>query len=194
MEGFVRVSAIGFNEEEVMTEQSKGKKQVPIWLQSEAEKAKITQQKVIQAEEKRKVSKLPLGLGWMCKCWRLSFVFNGRARRREYWLFYVWELISYCVLPYFVLHFVLYMVIAVRVIGGGIGTTDSNIADTIADTAGVLTILIFLFPLTAVFVRRMHDTGRSGLWMFVPIVSLIFLLQDSQKRTNKYGENPKGIM
>ncbi|MDB4574874.1 DUF805 domain-containing protein, partial [Akkermansiaceae bacterium] len=58
-------------------------------------------------------------------------------------------------------------------------------------------MLAVFIPGLAVFVRRMHDTGRSGWWFllnFVPfgaIVVIVFLAQDSNPDANKYGENPK---
>ena len=62
---------------------------------------------------------------------------------------------------------------------------------------GGLYMLGVLIPGLAVFVRRMHDTGRSG-WRFflnlVPfgaIVVIVFLAQDSNPEANKFGENPK---
>lgn len=58
--------------------------------------------------------------------------------------------------------------------------------------------LIFLIPGICVYVRRLHDTGRSGWWFFInfipligPIVGLVFLLLDGNIGTNKYGEDPK---
>jgi uncharacterized membrane protein YhaH (DUF805 family) len=60
--------------------------------------------------------------------------------------------------------------------------------------------LAVLLPGLGVFVRRMHDTGRSGWWFFINfvplvgwIISLIFLVQDSKPGDNQYGPNPKGI-
>jgi uncharacterized membrane protein YhaH (DUF805 family) len=51
-----------------------------------------------------------------------------------------------------------------------------------------------------VFVRRLHDTGRSGWWfwiLLVPIIGviviLVFFCTDSQKEANQYGPNPKGL-
>jgi hypothetical protein len=50
----------------------------------------------------------------------------------------------------------------------------------------------------AVYIRRLHDTGRSGSWWLigmVPIIGeiilLVYLVSDSEPRTNIYGPNPK---
>ena len=57
--------------------------------------------------------------------------------------------------------------------------------------------LIILIPNISVFVRRMHDIGRSGWWYwiaFVPIagaiVLLVFLLTGSNRGDNQYGPEP----
>lgn len=96
-------------------------------------------------------------------------VFNGRATRREYWLFF---LISMGVA--FVMGFI----------------------DGFLKTGGVLQALYnlaLLVPSIAVGVRRMHDTDRSGWWLLLPIVNLVFLAQDSQPGPNRFGPNRKGI-
>jgi uncharacterized membrane protein YhaH (DUF805 family) len=107
--------------------------------------------------------------------------FNGRARRSEYWVF---ALIS-CVISYGLLF------IDMAIFGtefGGLGILSS-----------VYTLAVFL-PALAVTVRRLHDTGRSGLWIFIiliplvgGIVFLVFLATDSQRGPNKYGPYPKDV-
>ena len=61
-----------------------------------------------------------------------------------------------------------------------------------------LWLLFALVPSLAVFWRRMHDTGRSGLnflWALIPpvglVIILIYLCQDSDPDENRYGLNPK---
>ncbi len=58
--------------------------------------------------------------------------------------------------------------------------------------------LATLIPSLAVGIRRLHDTGKSGWWIFIslipfvgPIILLIFLVKDSDPGTNLYGPNPK---
>lgn len=64
---------------------------------------------------------------------------------------------------------------------------------------GTLFFLACLLPLLAVSVRRLHDVGRSGLWLligFVPfggIVTFVFACIDSEPYTNQYGPPPKPI-
>jgi len=65
----------------------------------------------------------------------------------------------------------------------------------------ILYALAVLLPSLAVAVRRLHDTGRSGLWYFivlVPIVGVIMLLiwfcQPSQPGPNQYGAVPSSTL
>lgn len=58
--------------------------------------------------------------------------------------------------------------------------------------------LAMLVPSLAVAVRRLHDVGKSGWWIFINLVPLIgsiwfliLMLQDSQPGENQYGPNPK---
>lgn len=102
-------------------------------------------------------------------------VFSGRARRKEYWMFLLFNFIVAFVIG-FVLGF----------IGGilGIGTA-------LSDPASVIYVLAVLIPGIAVGVRRMHDIGRSGWWILFPLVNLVFLSLNSQPNENEYGPNPK---
>jgi uncharacterized membrane protein YhaH (DUF805 family) len=113
--------------------------------------------------------------------------FSGRARRSEYW--------------YFALYNMIFGVVAIA-IDNALGTTFENF-DGIGINYGYVYLAYILFtfiPGLAVFVRRMHDIGKSG-WMFlvalIPIAGAIWLLvllfTDSQFGDNKYGPNPKAI-
>ncbi|EJM70119.1 putative membrane protein [Pseudomonas sp. GM50] len=53
--------------------------------------------------------------------------------------------------------------------------------------------LAMFVPSIAAAIRRMHDTNRSGWWILLPIVNIVFLAQDSQPGDNRFGPNPKGI-
>jgi uncharacterized membrane protein YhaH (DUF805 family) len=104
--------------------------------------------------------------------------FSGRARRKEYWLFTLYNIIIYVAL-----------VILVAMVGFLPGGAEG--------VFGAFYMVGVLIPALAVSVRRLHDTGRSGWWFllnFVPfgaIVVLVFLVQDSNPASNKFGENPK---
>jgi uncharacterized membrane protein YhaH (DUF805 family) len=108
-------------------------------------------------------------------------VFNGRARRKEYWMFYLFNFIIGLVLG---------------IIGGIVGATAKSGINILSGLYG----LAVLIPFIAVSVRRLHDTSRSGWWLLInlvpfigPIVFLVFMASDSQPGENQYGPNPKEI-
>ena len=102
--------------------------------------------------------------------------FNGRARRSEYWFFFL---------------FVVLVSIVLSFLGGMLGAP--GLARILY---GLFVIAIFVPSLSLIW-RRLHDTGRSGLWFlltFIPIgqiVLLVFFCLDSQPGDNEYGPNPK---
>jgi uncharacterized membrane protein YhaH (DUF805 family) len=51
--------------------------------------------------------------------------------------------------------------------------------------------LAVLIPSIAVGVRRMHDVGKSGWYLIIPIYSLILAFTQGEKGSNQYGADPK---
>ncbi len=111
---------------------------------------------------------------WYLKALRQYADFEGRARRKEYWMFTLFNLI--------------FAILAV-VIDGLIGT---------GAIIYLFYVLATIIPNLSVSVRRLHDVGKSG-WMYlvalIPLVGFIWLLvlftTDSQPGDNEYGQNPK---
>ena len=108
--------------------------------------------------------------------------FSGRARRQEYWLFFLFNFIAAFVVGF---------------IGGFLASVTG--VDAFAFLGAIYNLAV-LIPSFAVFCRRMHDTGRSGWWWLIGlipfvggIVLLVFCCLDSQPGENQYGPNPKGI-
>ena len=100
--------------------------------------------------------------------------FSGRARRTEYWMFF---------LVYFVIALVIGVVEGLLSIGGYL--------------TGIFA-LVHLLPSLGVTVRRLHDTGRSGWWIllsFIPIIGalvlLYFMVIAGPAAPNEYGPDPK---
>lgn len=117
-------------------------------------------------------------MNWYLEVLKKYAVFSGRARRKEYWMFYLVN----CV------------------IGALIGIIEVMAGMSPQSALTILYSLVILIPSFAVAVRRLHDTGRSGWWLLialVPIVGAIVLLvmvvQDSQPGDNQYGPNPKAM-
>lgn len=111
--------------------------------------------------------------------------FSGRARRKEYWMFILINMLISIAIG-FVAGFV----------GGALGLS-SNMSMALA----LLYSVAVFVPSLAVSVRRLHDTGRSGWWLLIVLVPilgglalLVFAVQDSQPGSNQYGNNPKMAM
>lgn len=92
--------------------------------------------------------------------------FKGRARRSEYWYFTLFNGI---------------MIILWATICGLLGQVK------IANTMSYATLL----PGIAVAVRRMHDVGKSGWYLLIPIYNIILCCTDGNRGSNEYGEDPK---
>ena len=111
-------------------------------------------------------------MDWYVKVLKNYAVFNGRARRKEYWMFVLFNLIiSFCL----------------GILEGILGLA-SNTDQSILGTIYSLAVLI---PSIAVGIRRMHDVDRSGWWIICPIVNLVFAVTDGTTGPNQYGPDPK---
>jgi uncharacterized membrane protein YhaH (DUF805 family) len=118
-------------------------------------------------------------MNWYLDAWKNYANFQGRARRKAYWMFVLFNIIALVILS---------------LIEGALGLSGQN-------GYGILTglyALAMILPLIALAVRRLHDTGRSGWWLLIglvpligPIVLIVFYVTDSQPGTNEYGPNPK---
>ncbi len=124
-------------------------------------------------------------MSWYLAALQKFAVFGGRARRKEYWLFVLFNAIIVTVL--FTLAF-----LPPSGPGEGLGLAISFLL--------ILYVLAIAVPSLAVAIRRLHDLGKSGWWMlisFIPIAGAIWLLilfaSDSQPGDNAYGPNPKGV-
>lgn len=121
-------------------------------------------------------------MNWYLSVWKQYATFSGRARRREFWMFSLFNIAAS-----------LLLIVADIALG-----TFSRSAGT--GLFNGLYSLAVLIPSLAVTVRRLHDTGRSGWWLligFIPfiggIIVLVFLVGDSESGDNAYGPNPKAL-
>lgn len=113
-------------------------------------------------------------MNWYLKVLKQYADFNGRARRQEYWMFVVFNI----------------------VIGIVAGALDAAIG-TWGAISGIYGLAMFI-PGLAVGVRRLHDIGKSGLMLlvvFIPVIGVIWLIillaTDGMSGSNAYGDNPK---
>jgi uncharacterized membrane protein YhaH (DUF805 family) len=100
-------------------------------------------------------------------------IFSGRARRSEFWWFFLFNVI---------LSFV------------------ASLLDVAIDVPifGWVVTLALLIPSLAVGARRLHDVDRTGWWQligFVPLVGIIVLIvfwcQDGDRGPNRFGHSVK---
>lgn len=119
-------------------------------------------------------------MNWYLKCLKQYADFSGRARRKEYWLFCLFNLIISIVLMF---------------IDQAMGTFDA--ANGIGALGAIYTLGV-LIPGLAVCVRRLHDIGKSGWYIFLflipligPILILIWFCTEGNHGSNQWGENPK---
>jgi uncharacterized membrane protein YhaH (DUF805 family) len=114
-------------------------------------------------------------MNWYLEVLKKYAVFTGRARRKEYWMFFLFNILV-AILIGFITGF----------LGGVFG-----VGRTLSDSANAIYSLAVLIPGIAVAVRRMHDVGRSGWWILVPVANLVFMCMDGQPGDNEHGPNPK---
>ena len=108
--------------------------------------------------------------------------FSGRARRAEYWYFYLFTII------FLIVAMILDSILGLKIGGSNIGFIY------------LIYALFIIIPSIAVAVRRLHDIGKSG-WMLlislIPFIGgiwlLVLMVRDSEMGDNKYGPNPKGV-
>ena len=113
-------------------------------------------------------------MNWYIEVLKKYADFNGRARRKEYWMFILFNIV---------------IAIVLAVIDSLLGT---------APIIYLVYILAVFIPSISVGVRRLHDIGKSGWWLFIsfiPLVGVIWFLalmcMDGTHGENKYGLDPK---
>lgn len=135
-------------------------------------------------------------MDWMVLPYKRYFDFSGRSRRKEYWMF------------------VLFNVIVYAVVGG---TAFASRADVAIGKMPVSTVpeipkgelaafglmglfaLFTIIPSIALHVRRFHDQNRSGWFYLLAIIPylgglivFIFMCLDGTPGINRFGDDPKG--
>jgi uncharacterized membrane protein YhaH (DUF805 family) len=112
---------------------------------------------------------------WYLSVLKNYAVFSGRARRKEYWMFVLFNVIF---------------------------TIVASIIDRVFKTSifEILYGLAVLVPGLAVSIRRLHDIGKSGWFLLValipiagPIWLLVLMCTNGEATENQYGANPKQV-
>lgn len=111
-------------------------------------------------------------LSWYTTVLKKYAVFNGRARRKEYWTFTLINIV------------LLFCLVGIEEWFGIPGLS-------------FIYMLAVLLPTLGVTIRRFHDVNRSGWWILISvvpvigsIVMLIFLLLESTPGENRFGPLP----
>ncbi len=118
--------------------------------------------------------------------------FRGRARRKEYWGFFLFWMISFLV--------IVGVAAYLDVQAGNFDFDYGGDAPYLTIAAVVIIVLFGFIPTLALTVRRQHDIGLSGwfyLLILVPYIGgmiiFVFTLIPSQKHDNKWGPVPYGV-
>ena len=105
-------------------------------------------------------------------CFKKFSVFEGRARKSEFWWFQLIWVVAYLSIIIF-----------------------SGNEPIVFFSIGI--IILIAIPLFTVGIRRLHDTNKSGqyiLWNCVPFIGglifIAFMIGSGTKGSNKYGSDP----
>lgn len=102
-------------------------------------------------------------------------LFDGRARRKEYWMF---ALVSTIIS------------IVISILGTILGSVAGFLGTIFSIISGLYSLAV-LVPSIALGIRRMHDVGKSGWFILIPIYNIILAVTEGDKGDNEYGPDPK---
>jgi len=130
-------------------------------------------------------------MDWMLMPYRRYFDFSGRSRRKEFWMFQLFQAIV--------------VIILYALLFAGFPAVDAY--GQVAEAPGALfylaCILLAIFalgsiiPAIAVEVRRLHDQDKSGWWILIALIPLgglvllVFMFLEGTNGPNRFGEDPK---
>jgi len=119
-------------------------------------------------------------MNWYLEVLKKYAVFDGRARRKEYWFFALFNTIIALVLA---------------LVDMGLGTFNAEFGWGVL--SGIYILAVFL-PTIGVAIRRLHDTDRSGWWILISLIPFIgaiwifvLLVLDGTAGQNQYGPDSK---
>ncbi|OPX31490.1 MAG: hypothetical protein B1H09_02760 [Gemmatimonadaceae bacterium 4484_173] len=106
-------------------------------------------------------------MGWYFEPFRKYRTGSGRARRKEFWVF------------------TLVNTIILFILGSIEGSRNGD------GMLGGIFLLISILPWLNVYIRRMHDTEHSGIFILAPVYNLILACTEGTRGDNGYGTDPK---
>lgn len=105
--------------------------------------------------------------------------FKGRSRRKEFWLFYAFNLGLFFI---YTIIFILFF----------------RKSGQILAILLIIHLLVILFISIPLSIRRLHDIGKSGFYMFIHLIPFLgtfaffmMMITKGEEIKNKYGLNPK---
>ena len=114
-------------------------------------------------------------MNWYISVLKQYAVFSGRARRTEYWMFVLCNVIVMLLL----------------------GMVDKLIGGDNERISSIYSLAVLL-PSLAVAARRLHDTDRSAWWLLLGLIPIIgtlvliyFMVCNGQQGPNRFGDDPK---
>ncbi|MFK5973041.1 MAG: DUF805 domain-containing protein [Flavobacteriaceae bacterium] len=120
-------------------------------------------------------------MNWYIKVIKQYADFKGRARRREYWMFALFNII---------------VIMALLLVAGMIGSATDSVE--LVSIPIMIYYVAIILPSIAVAVRRLHDINKSGWYYLVSLIPLIggiwllvLLCTEGERGDNQYGSNPK---
>lgn len=108
-------------------------------------------------------------MNWYLKVMGQYVDFSKRARRKEYWMFFLFNMIF--------------------AYGLQILALASEVPALLL--MAIIYTVVVLVPSLAVGVRRMHDVGKSGWYLLIPIYSFVLAVTAGENGENQYGKDPK---
>lgn len=121
---------------------------------------------------------------WMIMPLKRYADFQGRSRRKEYWMFVLFQVL---------------LLVPVALIGAMLGGLDEDGGGSLLFLGLIgIFLLAFLIPGLAVQVRRFHDQDKSGWFVllgFIPyiggIILIVFMCIEGTRGPNRFGPDPK---
>lgn len=141
-------------------------------------------------------------MDWMLMPLRRYADFSGRSRRKEYWMFFLLQMIVYAIGLALIFAGMPWDDFAAQQAGAYVTPTEAQAPGPLFWAGSVflgLWVLGTLVPNIAVHVRRFHDQDKSG-WMyllgFIPyiggLIVLVFMFLEGTRGPNRFGPDPKG--
>ena len=120
-------------------------------------------------------------MSWYLLAWQRAADFSGRSRRKEYWIFNLFNAIFVLVLVLMTVPF-----------------SDQEKPSPIPFFLMLAYCVVVFVPSLSITIRRLHDIGKSGWWYFIGfvpliggIILLVFTVLDSEPSANQWGLDPK---